>query len=80
MTSELKPEEALSSGSFSNKVRSTLVSAVELVSIKSSDFSVTFTVVEAVPKANVAFNCTGTEERISASCSVVEKPLAEMLK
>ena len=69
VTSELSDEDWLSSGSLSNRPRSTSVCVVDTVSSRSPAAS-TFTVVDAVPSCRLAFTSRGTGVLTATSCTL----------
>src|SRR5580704_906810 len=71
---ELIEEEALSSGSCSNKLRSTSVCSVDVVSNKSSDDASTVTVLADPARLKLIFRTVGTEDLTLTSCVYVLKP------
>ncbi len=72
---ELIDDETLSSGSLSNKSRSTSVWAVGVTSrISSAPVTVMFVVAE--PNTRFMFSVTGTVERTSTSWVKLAKPIA----
>jgi hypothetical protein len=78
VTSELRPEDSLSSGTLMNNSRSTSVWKVESVSTRSPDAS-TVTVCEAPATWRTRLRLVPTTERISKLWLAGAKPLAETL-